>query len=75
MRREIKRKLSEKEKAIKFIADNPGKNYWHKWFAWYPIQINNQRIWFEWVLRKEIRMPALFSSYSTKPWIDRTRKF
>ena len=27
------------------------ENTWHKWFAWYPIKINGQFIWFDYVWR------------------------
>jgi hypothetical protein len=25
---------------------------WKPWFAWYPIMIDNERVWLEWVYRR-----------------------
>lgn len=25
---------------------------WKLWFAWYPVMIENERVWFEWVYRR-----------------------
>lgn len=31
------------------------KRIWNKWFAWYPVQMqNNKYIWFSIILRKQI---------------------
>lgn len=29
------------------------KSEWHKWFAWYPVKIKDERIWLETIIRKE----------------------
>ena len=25
---------------------------WRKWFAWYPVKIDNERVWLEYVYRR-----------------------
>lgn len=25
---------------------------WYRWFAWYPVRINAEYVWLEWVERK-----------------------
>lgn len=32
----------------------PERQGWHKWFVWFPIRINNQVIWLEYVYRKAV---------------------
>ena len=29
-----------------------GDRPWHRWFAWYPVRIDNERVWWEWVERR-----------------------
>lgn len=31
-----------------------GSRPWHRWFAWYPVQLNgtDTRVWWEWVERR-----------------------
>ena len=28
---------------------------WHKWFAWYPVVVNNKRVWIKTIFRKGTR--------------------
>lgn len=37
------------------------KNPWVKWFAWYPVKINNNIEWFKYVYRQEI--PKTYVTY------------
>jgi len=27
---------------------------WHRWFAWWPVQTNTERVWFKRVWRKRV---------------------
>lgn len=27
------------------------KRRWEKWFAWYPVEVNEDRVWFKFVYR------------------------
>ncbi len=33
------------------VLDNYG--HWRRWFAWYPVQIEDDWVWFEWIERRE----------------------
>jgi len=32
----------------------PMRTKWERWFAWYPIKINDKRIWFKFVYRRYV---------------------
>jgi hypothetical protein len=25
---------------------------WHRWYAWFPVRVGEQRVWLEWIERK-----------------------
>jgi hypothetical protein len=27
---------------------------WHRWWAWYPVKVDNQYVWLEYVYRKAV---------------------
>ena len=38
---------------MRFNIPDPKDVYaWHRWFAWYTVTIDNQRVWLETVLRR-----------------------
>lgn len=34
------------------IKKRKDKRNWHKWFAWFPITVQDNRVWLEYVLRQ-----------------------
>jgi hypothetical protein len=33
---------------------------WHRWFAWYPVMVNGERVWLEML---ESRVPSHYDEY------------
>jgi hypothetical protein len=47
---------------VRFRADDKDRREeWHRWFAWYPVRIGNQRVWLETVERKGRWWSALYA--------------
>ena len=38
----------------KRIAKEKLRKRWHQWFAWYPVRIGRDIIWWEWTMRRQI---------------------
>lgn len=45
---------------------------WCKWFAWYPVTVNNERIWLKTVYRRECSRHTFAGS---KYWYEYTTMF
>lgn len=45
-------RVSVKKSIAKERLKNGG--FWHLWFAWHPVRINNELVWFEFVRRKRL---------------------
>ena len=37
---------------------------WHKWFAWFPVNVRGKRVWMEKVWRKNGTWPHAIKIYS-----------
>lgn len=54
-------------KSLKFIKKCADRSWWHRWFAWYPVRVeNNQCCWLEFVYRKS--KPAHKVGYFFQKW-------
>ena len=39
---------------------------WRKWFAWYPVMIDNEKVWLEWVYRRTKVYNGIDTLYETE---------
>lgn len=44
---------------------------WSEWFAWYPVQVNGEMVWFEKIYRRIVRsnMASLNSKRKVYTWL------
>lgn len=44
------------------------KSKWHRWFAWYPVNVPTGIVWGGWVLRRRVsREPQIDDLYGQLP--------
>lgn len=46
------------------IARKVTIGHWHKWFAWYPVKIHNERVWLKTVYRRKVTRYVDMDSWS-----------
>ena len=41
---------------MRWKVEKPGDLFTkRRWFAWYPVRVKDQKVWFEWVVRQRNR--------------------
>lgn len=40
------------------------QSQWHKWFAWHPVALVNERVWLEHIERQRYIVPGLMGTFS-----------
>lgn len=43
---------------------------WRRWFAWRPVMIDNERVWFEWVYRRTLIYSSSMDDYYVTEYAD-----
>lgn len=46
-----------------YVARKIERSPWTKWFAWYPVMINGERVWLESVFRRCINTYVEFDNW------------
>lgn len=39
------------------------ESQWHKWFAWYPVGVETEKIWLEHVEREKYMIPGVMATF------------
>lgn len=43
---------------------------WRPWFAWYPVIVDNERVWLEWVYRRKLTHHSTMDTYHEVQYAD-----
>lgn len=56
------------DRTMRTYAPLQDTTLWHRWFAWFPVQVGNTRVWWETVWRRDSSAcPALVGRF----WVYR----